>query len=266
MAQLAQPLYLVSTAAFAVIALVVSARLIRLSFRSGQAPERLMGLGILGTAVLGYAFMMVGLIAGRSAADGGEPSAPFVAITALGWIFHNVGVLCMLRFIIVVFRPDDRVAKAVAVVMSIVLWLGWLGYAWQGNMATGLPDGPYWIAFTVIGSYPLWNAAESFRYHRLMRRRLALGLADPLVTDRFRLWALASLCAAASIWIVNLPSLLGVEPGSRRAEELMAICMLFTSAFGIATVSIYWLTFLPPRWYRRLFDERDAAAASARTP
>lgn len=45
MAQAAQALYLIATAAFAAIALV-STRLIRLSFRTGQAPERLSGPGI----------------------------------------------------------------------------------------------------------------------------------------------------------------------------------------------------------------------------
>ena len=36
----------------------------------------------------------------------------------------------------------------------------------------------------------LWGAVESLRYYALMRRRLRLGLADPLVTNRFLLWGL----------------------------------------------------------------------------
>ena len=36
----------------------------------------------------------------------------------------------------------------------------------------------------------LWGAAESLRYFSMMRRRAKLGLADPLVTNRFLLWGL----------------------------------------------------------------------------
>jgi len=55
MAEIAQALYPVSTAAFALVAWVVGGRLVRLSLRNGEVAERLLGLGIPGTAVLGYA-------------------------------------------------------------------------------------------------------------------------------------------------------------------------------------------------------------------
>jgi len=262
MVQVAQALYLLSTLAFAVTAAVVGLRLLLLSRRTGQEAERMLGIGVLFTAVLGYALLMVGLIGRRLLGVAAGDGAMFTGATLVGWLFHNVGVMCMLRFVVVVFRPGDRWARLLAAAMSVVLWIGWGSYAADGGLVDGQPHGGYWIAFAVIGTYPLWTAVESFRYWVLMRRRLALGLADPLVANRFLLWALASLSAAASIWIVNLPSLSGRVPGSEAAADLTAVAMLFTGAFGVATVCAYWLTFFPPAWYRRRF----APAAAAEHP
>lgn len=65
---------------------------------------------------------------------------------------------------------------------------------------------------SVVGTYPLWSATEAFLYHDRMRHRSALGLADPIVANRFLLWAVAALCTTLSIWSVNLPYFLGVQP------------------------------------------------------
>ncbi|MCP5056291.1 MAG: hypothetical protein GY937_06135 [bacterium] len=86
-----------------------------------------------------------------------------------------------------------------------------------------------------------------------MRKRVALGLAEPLVANRFLLWAIASLCTVASVWTVNAPVFLGYEPGSAGEISARSISMLVTSAFGIATICAYWLTFFPPAWYRARF-------------
>ena len=37
----------------------------------------------------------------------------------------------------------------------------------------------------------LWGGTESLRYWRLLRKRIALGLADPIVARRFLLWGVA---------------------------------------------------------------------------
>ena len=40
-----------------------------------------------------------------------------------------------------------------------------------------------------------WMTFEPLAYYTKLRKRLALGLADAVTTDRFRLWGVASLCA-----------------------------------------------------------------------
>ncbi len=249
MSAIAASLYLASTLAFGITAVVVGVRLVRSTRGRDSAPEWFLGMGIMGTAGFGYCVMMVGIIGRTASAEGSVTRSVFGACLVLGWIFHNLGVMSFLRFIVVVFRPGEVFARALVVGMGIVMWSGWGGYiALDGPMA-GEPNGGYWVSFSVIGSYPLWMAYEASRYHLLMRRRMSIGLADPVVVNRFLLWALASLCMAASIWMVNLPAFLGVENGSAEAILMRDVSMLVTAAFGTTTVGLYWLTFFAPQWY-----------------
>jgi hypothetical protein len=251
MLEIAGSLYLLATAAFSVMAITVGTRLVLLARRTGEAPERVLGSGLLLTGGLGYGLMIFGLIAGRQAAGDEEQAAVFTTLVCLGWILHNVGVVQMLRFVLLVFRPESRPARIAAVAMSAVLWIGWSLYVIQGGMTTGTPTSGFWIAFTVIGTYPFWMATESLRYHWRMRRQRRIGLGDPVVCDRFRLWTIASIAAAAAIWTVNVPAFLGVSPGSPGSEGIQAASMLATAVFGIATITSYWLAFFPPAWYRK---------------
>jgi hypothetical protein len=255
-ALIAGSLYLISTIAFGLVAGIIGVRLIALSRRTGQTPERWLGGGLLCTAALGYTPMIIALTAKQAHP---EAAGLYDAITIGGWVVHNLGVLCMLTFIVKVFRADAVWARVLACAMAAVLWVGWVLYLQQGGLIAGRPTSGYWIAFATIGTYPFWSAFEAFRYHGLMRKRLALGMADALVVDRFRLWGMASLCAVASIWIVNIPTFMGLGAGSAGIDRVSSVCLVVTACFGIGTVSAYWLTFFPPTWYRA----RLSAASTA---
>jgi hypothetical protein len=252
MVTLAGSLYLVSTAVFSVLAIVIGLRLIALSRRTQRGPERSLGLGFIGTAGLGYGLLMFAML-GKRAAGWNDAPAYYTWLIALGWIFHNLGVTFMLDFVHRVFRPEDGWARILKYTLNLVLWGGWLADAFTGGLTSNRPGLYYWIAFSVIGTYPLWTAVEAFRYWKLMRKRVALGLADPLVANRFLLWTIASTSTVASIWLVEVPTFLGYERMSAAAEKITSITMLCTSAFGIATICTYWLTFFPPAWYQDRF-------------
>lgn len=248
MIALAGSLYLVSTFLFAGVAGVIGIRLVRLASRTGGRPERLLGLGLQLTGCWGYGVMIASMVA-RQRLDAIDHPAG-VAITGLGWVAHNVGVMCMLGFVVQVFRPKDTWARGLAACMTVVLWVGWAIFVAQGGLVDLLPRGGYWIAFVTTGSYPLWIGSESFLYWSKMRRRQALGLAEPLLVDRFRMWGIASLSSAAAIWSTSIPVWLGETNNVGEAGPIAIVSMLITSAFGLFTVGTYWLTFFPPTWYR----------------
>ena len=252
MVTLAGSLYLLSTAVFSVLSIVIGVRLITLSRRTQRVPERSLGLGFIGTAGLGYGLLMFAML-GKRAAGWNDAPAFYNGLLLLGWVFHNLGVLFLLDFVHRVFRPDDGWARILKYTMGLVLWGGWLADMFTGGLAATRPGPYYWAAFAIIGTYPLWTAVEAFRYWGLMRKRVALGFADPLVSNRFLLWTIASMTTVASIWLVEVPTFLGYERMSPAAEQITSITMLCTAIFGIATICTYWLTFFPPVWYQDRF-------------
>lgn len=261
MIALAGSLYLVSTFLFAGMAGVMGIRLVRLAGRTGQRPERLLGLGLQLTGCWGYGLMIASMIV-RQRLDAVEHPLG-LAVTGLGWVFHNVGVMYMLAFILMVFRQKETWARLLSGLMAALLWSGWATFALQGGLVDMVPRGAYWVAFATTGTYPLWISAESFLYWSKMKRRQSLGLAEPLVVDRFRVWGIASLSAAAAIWSTNIPLWAGEATGFDRAGPITIVSMLITSAFGLLTVGAYWVTFFPPAWYRARLA---ASAASTRSP
>jgi hypothetical protein len=101
----------------------------------------------------------------------------------------------------------------------------------------------------------LWGAAESLRYWRLMRRRLRLGLADPLVTNRFLLWGLGiGAAGVGSLISLTIQQIVGLS----MAE--LPMLTFSNSLFGSTSALLMWVAFLPPAaWRRRLQRRADAS-------
>src|SRR5690606_851239 len=232
-------------------------RLLALARRTRRRPELLLGLGILGTAALGYGLLIAASLlrgAGTTASDG-LPRA----LLAAGTILHDAGVTMIVLFVLTVFRPVERWARALAAGALLALWGGHVGWELSNAYRSAQPgDAFWWLRSFVVWSYPLWTMVESYRYYGLLRRRLALGLADPLVTNRFFLWGSASLGTVLAVWSASLGYLFSGRPAAAAAWS--PVIQVATATFGVATVTLYGFTFFAPAWYRR----RIAAAASAK--
>jgi hypothetical protein len=255
---------LLATAIFVLGSAIVATRLLLLARRSREAPELLLGLAILGTAVLGYGVLIASQIVRLQAA----PAIPDVAISlsAVGKVLHDLGVVFFLLFVLKVFRPTERWARALAGGAALLLWVGvsW-GMSIGSLRVEPVGSVPWLCEYVVIWSYPLWLTAESLRYWRLMRRRSALGLANPLVTNRFVLWGIGSLFTAVAIWTASAPFFFIDRPELMQA--LAPTIHLATATAGLVSISCSYLAFLPPAWYRRIVApvrvSADARAASS---
>lgn len=245
---------LLGTIVFVSVSAVVGIRLVRLSGRSGAKPELYLGLGILGTAVCGYGFQ-IGSVILRGDPFAPAPSGLAVGLTFLGKLLHDAGVTMILAFVLVVFRPGDRRARVAFFVLCAMLWSGMIGLGPTGGYRDLLIKNPWWwLEYAVIWTYPLWPAFESFRYYGMMKRRQRLGMADPMTTNRFFLWGLASLGTFLAVGVTSFPMLL-------EREAMLALetaTRVTTAAIGLCTVALYALAFFPPAPYRR-FVERGAA-------
>jgi hypothetical protein len=118
---------------------------------------------------------------------------------------------------------------------------------------------PFWDPVAVAG-FALafgWMAVESLRYHALLRRRLALGLADPVVTNRFLVWGAGA--AATSVLVLLLMGLY-LQGITLLANSLSASVLVTVS--GLVMSVVPWLTFAPPAAYLRFVSRRAARGGS----
>ena len=97
------------------------------------------------------------------------------------------------------------------------------------------------------------KAVKALRQATLARRRVRIGLTEPLVANRFLLWGVSTL-AANGIWAYSLWRELVQESDTTEFY-------LVASVLGCICALAIWLAFFPPRAYRQRFATRAAAAA-----
>ena len=251
MTALAQSYHLIATLLFVLASAVVSIRLVLLSRRTGEKPELLLGLGILGTAVLGYGVLIAAAIV-RGPEQTVSDALGTRALKGAGQVLHDAGVSMVILFVLTVFRRGERWAVGLATAMISALWLGGLGWELEnGFRSAGIGNGFWWLRYSVIWTYSLWTVVESYRYYGLMRRRVALGLADPLVANRFLLWGTGALGTTLAVWSASVPYVLTLTSGPELVLAWTPAIHLVTASVGVVTVAIYYLTFFPPTPYRR---------------
>jgi hypothetical protein len=246
---------LAALVAFCVVGAVVGWRVRRLARATGGAAERWVALCLL--SICGVAYPL--LIAGQALPAG----AAHVALVSFAVASLDLGLASMYLFTREVYRRDVawlRAALALPFAALVVHWAGLTSSLWGARQAVDSlgPDGPGWTLFsTLISGVGFgWTAVESLAYWALLRRRVALGLADPLVVNRVLLWGAVGL----STTVINLAN--GVA-GWRGVDVLRdPSTMLVTGIFGSFNAVALWLAFLPPERYVR-FVRRRAPGASA---
>jgi hypothetical protein len=231
--------------AYCVVAFLIGVRLIGLSLRTRQLPELLIGLAVLFLAGIGYPLSAVA----REVPGLGASSR--AALGAAAGLLALVGLATNTGFTWVIFRRGVPWANALLVGVSLAAAGSFVAQCFGGGWAEGelfwsvLPL-PITISFG-------WAFAECGRYHLMLRRRLRLGLADPVVTNRFGLYATATGLAVITnvvgwvFWALHLEML----------THPLGSPLLFV--LGTSSSALMMLAFLPPRaylaWLRRQAPE-----------
>jgi hypothetical protein len=223
--------------AFVLGSLVVGGRLLWLARRSRELPEALIGLSLFLLGGLGYPLLSVWQ--GLDALPGLQ-----VAVCLTHALLNLVGQSAQVFFAWLVFRRQDAWAAGLcaaytAALVALFLWQTW-SPGWAAFVREGA--GPWRLL-----SYPIlfslaWMTFEPLAYYAKLRKRLALGLADPVTTDRLRLWGLASLCALLTTFLSFALQQAGVP-------MTMEVTGLFVGPLGVLSASLLWLAFIPPQRY-----------------
>jgi hypothetical protein len=247
-------LLLVSTAAFIVTGGIVGIRLLRLAARTRELSDFLVGFALFDLAAVAYPLILLGTQPDLSLGGAKLISTLSMVLMALGWA-------TVFLFTQRVFRPGEKWAMALAAAgMAMVLYglVGGLSHVQHAVDRAALRSpvsSVMWMQYASVMVYA-WSAAEGFRCWVQARRRLRLGLADPMVVNRFLLWGCVGIASLISI----VPSLvITLAGGDAFASVPARLCTAFSGVFSSLSLQ---LAFLPPAAYRR-WVTGSAAGASA---
>lgn len=227
---------------FVVTVTVVGVRMLMLARRTRGRHELLIGAGMILIGAIGFP----GSTASGFGRAVGEMSIPlwfvFTSIT-------QIGLILIYAFTWQVFRPNERWGQALVVAGGLLMFVGLVTSALA--LAAAPPDAISTVVsrngmFIGMAGYCgcfLWSAIEGFVHHRNAQRRMAIGLADPVVVNRFLLWGLFGSAATA----INVASFagnaIGVDPST---SPLVLVPM---GVFGFFASLAMYLAFLPPEAY-----------------
>ena len=229
-------------------------RLLRLPRTSGETPERWLG-GAFASA--GASAWLLPLAA--SGLLDPELSRRLALAAQAGM---TAAIACFVLFAWRVFRPGSRGARALACALLAVNALAAAAVVAGG---TPVPVGPVGLVVVLArASALLWLFAESTLHAVRMRRRLHLGLADPIVANRFLLWSIwTGALALIPLFVLAMRALGGLEPavpGAPLPGAVRAVLAVLGSGGAAAAVAV-WLAFFPPAAYRRWLVARAATVA-----
>jgi len=247
-------LVLVAVLLCSVVGSAIGARLLGVARRTRQLPELLVGTAIFMYSGLALpALLAMGLpwisLGTARALQLTQQAANCAALTAL--------ILFTWR----AFRPDAgwaRLASSAGIAVALVASWGTVSVAPDAPGASAMPPQvrPYVSLMILVwtGTF-LWTGLESVRFHSKMRRRLAIGLGDPMVCNRFLLWAIWGI-ACFALGILDLGYNVAGLDLSRHPAPLLTIC-----ASTSLSSAVWYLAFFAPEGYERLVSARRRAAS-----
>jgi len=232
------------SAAWVLTSLILGVRLLALAQQTRRVPELTIGLTFLLSG--GLASVLFVLALGMASSH----AALSQALEILGWLCSLVGQISLCVFIWRVFRPAARWAAGLVAVLALVSAGSLVAKAMTAGFGVYPPTSTgFWVGWATRGATMAWASIEALRYYRKMRRRLAVGLADPLLVNRFALWGLSAACGLLMI------GLTAVTQAANGAYYDAGVTWV-RSAFGLVAAVSNWLVFFAPQSYRRAFEAR----------
>jgi hypothetical protein len=183
----------------------------------------------------------------------------------------NVGLGALYIFVWKTFHPRSATVRRVVGSLLVAMAAAYLAIPMtEGFAVRVMPGTAYWTSWVLRTGAVLWLAYESLRYWSLLRRRMRIGLAEPLVTNRFLLlgvFALAIFQMGASDPLARSWYVLQVGSTEQWIPELahsiVLMVLALTSTLGIVVVTTLALIFFPTARFRRFIEEGQRAPAEA---
>jgi hypothetical protein len=228
---------------FVVSCAAAGVRLLRLARGNAGSPAWLCGHGLCLIAIVGFP---LGLLSGNGFARVGDVT---LSLAALSLLANGLGVACFFGFTVQVFRPGALWAHAVAgaavaaIAMSATGVIVAVGSAPSDassfEASFGWAATFHWVSVSCFG----WMGLEALGEWLRSRRRVSLGLSDPLVCHRLLMWGVFG-CSTTLLFLV-----LAAVQHSGQPAATSATAQLGQALFGITSSAAILFAFFPPRSY-----------------
>ncbi|MCG8590821.1 MAG: hypothetical protein MJE66_16135 [Proteobacteria bacterium] len=182
-------------------------------------------------------------------------------ISIVASIFNTAGITLLFAFTAHVFYRGQRWAQAVVAGMVVFGVYYVVGHGHARLSIETLEEIAVvqvaWAAHTIVPTLLAyaWAGFAAFRHYRQLRRRLAIGLADPVVVNRLLLWSLFSTVSVVTTVLA------GVLMFSGSAFARDSIQPVTTALGGLTDSVILLLAFAPPKRYLDAVQRRADARA-----
>lgn len=206
---------------------------------------------------VGYAVVMLRPTFGLS----GDWIEPIRVVAATALLLPGATVVLFTWY---VFRRSSTWARVLAWSLAATSVAAHVASTWLAaplglESALSMEPGAsfYWLVTGARASGFAWACVEAGLYYRNAKKRVALGLAQPLVVNRFLLWAIWSGAATCMV-LLRIVSAFLVDPTSANPTTPLPV-LLSMFAAGLTCAGAIWLTFAPPEFYRRFVVGGSAA-------
>ena len=227
---------------YVAITTLIGSRLLWVGWKARRRPELLLGAGSLLIGTIGSPLSL-------ASGFGGTAGEVHVALWVASEFLTQIGVVCFYAFTQQVFRPGVPWARILVVLAAVTLPACLAGAA-QG--LAGAPPGVLsteatggWLLFCqfAYGGAFVWSAIEGLAHYPAARRRVAVGLLEPAVANRFLLFAIFGL-ACTGISLANATAII--------LEQNIAtslVVLVPSATLSLVSSAAMFLAILPPAWY-----------------
>ncbi len=236
---------------FIVTVSVVGVRMLLLARRTHGRHELLIGAGMV---LIGTIATPISVVSGFGKTVG-EMSLP---LWLLGTFVTQVGIASIYAFTWQVFRPNDAWGRGIVVAGVLFMVVGTavaahaLAAAPRDASAPLTARNGLFVGMVGYSGCFLWSAIEGLVQYANARKRMALGLADAVIANRFLLWGLFGLSATG----INVASIAGNAMGLDPTRSPFILIPL--GALGFCASVLMYLAFLPPAGYVAFVRARSA--------
>ena len=240
-----QILGLLCVSLYCLASVIVGVRLARLARRTGELLETMIGTALLSGGMIGYPASVASQLLAFGAPDVAFP------IAVVGSVGLTVAAVCVLVAWWKIYHPASQWAPWVVSVWTMLLVAVFV-VRLRLPVAEMAPGSNPWEPLRSVaqgGAYAamVWSGV---RYYALLRRRMRLGIADPVVANRIWLWNVAASCVTLQYgYFLAMPYI-------DRFYDAVSMAPAFVGTLGVIIALTLTLAFCPPQAYLRRIERR----------